>query len=80
MILKQELLARGGDVAIHKDAISTENVKYEKNQRVVLIGTEKQLYSLVEKLKGQELELDKISRIITEILEKSREDKYLHSM
>ncbi len=80
MILKQELLARGGDVAIHKDAISTENAKYDKNQRVVLIGTEKQMYSLAEKLNGQQLELDKISRIITEILEKSREDKYLHSM
>ena len=80
MILKQELLARGGDVAIHKDAISTENAKYERNQRVVLIGTEKQLYSLAEKLKGQQLELDKISRIITEILEKSLSDKYLHSI
>lgn len=80
MILKQELLARGGDVAIHKDAISTENAKYERNQRVVLIGTEKQLYSLAEKLKGQQLELDKISSLITEILEKSLEDKYLHSM
>jgi dihydropteroate synthase len=80
MILKQELLARGGDVAIHKDAISTENAKYERNQRVVLIGTEKQLYSLAEKLKGQQLELDKISDLITEILEKSLEDKYLHSI
>lgn len=79
LVLKQELLARGGDVAIHKDAVTTENKKYDKNQSCILIGTEKQLFSLVEKLKGQQLELDKIGEIISEILEKSREDKYLHS-
>lgn len=79
LVLKQEMLARGGDVAIHKDAVTTENQKYDKNQSCVLIGTEKQLTSLIEKLKGQQLELDKIAEILIEILDKSREDKFLHS-
>lgn len=80
LILKEEMLARGGDTAIHKDVITTENAKYKKNQKVLLIGTEKQLYALVDKLKGQQLELDKIGRIVLTLLEKSREDKFLHSI
>lgn len=80
LILKQEMLSRGGDVAIHKDAVTTENGKHTQNQKALIIGTEKQIYSLIEKLKGQQLDLDKISVIITEVLEKSREDKYLHSI
>ncbi len=41
LILKQEMLARGGDVAIHKDVVTTENHKYDRIHNVVLIGTEK---------------------------------------
>ncbi len=80
LILKQELLARGGDVAIHKDVVTTENQKYEKCQNVLLIGTEKQLRLLVNKLKGQQLELDKIGYLIEDVLMKSREVKSLHSI
>ncbi|MHA1339616.1 MAG: dihydropteroate synthase [Promethearchaeota archaeon] len=80
LILKQEMLARGGDVAIHKEAITTENKKYVKNQKILLIGTEKQLESLIEKLRGQQLELDRIGYIIKQVLEKSSEDKLIHSI
>ncbi|MBD3352170.1 MAG: dihydropteroate synthase [Candidatus Lokiarchaeota archaeon] len=80
LVLKQEMLARGGDAAIHKDAVTTEYKKYDKNQNCILIGTEKQLYSLINKLNGQQLELDKIGLIVKEVLEKSREDKFLHSI
>ncbi|MBN2155820.1 MAG: dihydropteroate synthase [Candidatus Lokiarchaeota archaeon] len=80
LVLKQELLARGGDVAIHKNVVTTENQKYEKNQKVILIGTEKQLQLLVNKLKGQQLELDKIATLISDVLMKSREVKSLHTI
>ena len=79
MVLKQEMLARGGDVAIHENAITTENARYDKNQKCCIMGTEKQLYELIKKLNGQGLDLDKIGTIIKEILEKSQEDKFLHS-
>jgi dihydropteroate synthase len=80
LILKQELLSRGGDVAIHKNVVTTENQKYEKNQNIVLIGTEKELQMLVNKLKGQQLDLDRIGTLISEVLMKSREVKSLHSL
>jgi len=80
LILKQEMLARGGDVAIHKNVVTTENQKYDKTQKVVLIGTEKQLNSLVNKLRGQQLELDKIGTLISNVLMISREVKTLHTI
>ncbi len=80
LILKQELLARGGDVAIHKSVVTTENKKYDKSQNVILIGTEKQLTLLVNKLRGQQLELDKIGTLISDVLMKSREVKSLHTI
>ncbi|MHA1109571.1 MAG: dihydropteroate synthase [Promethearchaeota archaeon] len=80
LILKQEMLARGGDVAVHKNVVTTENKKYDKSQNVVLIGTEKQLKLLVNKLRGQKLELDKIGTLISDVLMKSREVKSLHSI
>lgn len=80
LILKQEMLARGGDVAVHKNVVTTEYQKYEKCQNVILIGTEKQLQLLVNKLRGQQLELDKIGILISDVLMKSREVKNLHSI
>ena len=80
LILKQEMLARGGDVAVHKNVVTTENQKYDKNQNVILIGTEKQLNLLVDKLRGQQLELDKIGTLISDVLMKSREVKSLHTI
>jgi dihydropteroate synthase len=47
-IVKQEMLSRGGDVAIHKYAI---NHKVEKTN-ILLIGTKKQYDLLIQKLKS----------------------------
>jgi dihydropteroate synthase len=80
LILKQEMLARGGDVAIHKDVVTTENKKYDKCHNAILIGTEKQLNLLVDKLRGQQLDLDKIGTLISDVLMKSREVKSLHKI
>jgi dihydropteroate synthase len=80
LILKQEMLARGGDVAIHKDVVTTENQKFDQIHNAILIGTEKQLKLLVNKLKGQQLDLDKIGTLISDILMRSREVKSLHTI
>ncbi|MHA1821859.1 MAG: dihydropteroate synthase [Promethearchaeota archaeon] len=78
LILKQEFLARGGDVAIHRNVITTENKKYVGDQTVLLIGTDKQYYSLIEKLKDQQLGLDKIAKLLLNIIKKIKNQKEFH--
>jgi dihydropteroate synthase len=80
LILKEELLARGGDVALHRDVITTEWQKYEEKFDVVLIGTVKQMESLVQKLKGQQLKLDLIARLIEEALQDEFNTKKMYAI
>ncbi|MBI4361109.1 2-amino-4-hydroxy-6-hydroxymethyldihydropteridine diphosphokinase [Candidatus Micrarchaeota archaeon] len=63
-ILKQEMLALGGDAAVHKDCISN---KIEKSD-VLLIGTVKQLRQLVSKLRVQVAEAQDIAFAVDQIL------------
>ncbi|MHA1718045.1 MAG: dihydropteroate synthase [Promethearchaeota archaeon] len=81
LILKQELLSRGGDVATHNQVISTEWKKYEKIFDVVLMGTIGQFESLIQKLKKQHLKLDIIASLIEKTLKREKETKiqYLKS-
>jgi dihydropteroate synthase len=48
-ILKQEMLARGGDAAVHWKTVACEVVHTD----VILLGTERQLTHVCEKLHGQ---------------------------
>ncbi len=48
-ILKQEMLARGGDVAVARDVITLKDAETD----VIILGTDKQFASLIEKLKAQ---------------------------
>lgn len=66
-ILKQEMLALGGDAAVHKEAVSC---KIEKTD-VLLIGTLKQLRQLVSKLRVQVAEAQQIAYTVDEALQKS---------
>ncbi len=72
LILKQELLARGGDVGLHSQVITTEWKKSEEIFDVVLIGTLKQFQSLIGKLRGQQLKLDLIAKLIENALEREK--------
>jgi len=57
-ILKQEMLSKGGDCAIHRNALIHKTGK----SSVLLMGTLKQYKDLLVKLKGQPFRLSKISQ------------------
>jgi dihydropteroate synthase len=59
-IIKQEMLARGGDAAVHRGALD-HSVEYTD---VLLMGTISQLRSLVRKLRVQGFGLEKIAQEI----------------
>ena len=68
LILKQEMLARGGEVAIPRNVISTEWEKLKQQFDVILIGTMLQLKNLIKKLKGQDLNLQQIGQIVEKLI------------
>lgn len=68
LILKQEMLARGGEVAMSKDVITTENRKFDKIFTIILMGTDLQFKKLISKLKSQDLGLDIIANSIEQFL------------
>lgn len=65
LIIKQEILARGGDAALEKDAVSHETDRTD----VLIIGTILQLEKLVYKLSFQARNLPIIAEMIAEVLE-----------
>ncbi len=79
LILKQELIARGGDVALHREVITTENQKYNEKFTAVLIGSLLQIEKLISKLKNQDLELGKLANIIEKTLKKEHSIKEIYS-
>ncbi len=64
-IIKQEMLARGGDAAVHRGALD-HSVEYTD---VLLIGTVSQLRSLVKKLAVQGFGLKKIAEELKEYIQ-----------
>lgn len=62
LILKQEMLARGGDCAIPRECILNNSVI----TTVLLIGTVKQIKSLISGLKAQSFNLPKIAQKLEE--------------
>ncbi|TGC07389.1 dihydropteroate synthase [Methanolobus halotolerans] len=65
LIIKQEILARGGDAALEREAVSHETAKTD----VLIIGTLLQLGKLVRKLSFQARNLPLIAEMIAEALE-----------
>ncbi|MEZ5334325.1 MAG: dihydropteroate synthase [Methanolobus sp.] len=65
LIIKQEILARGGDAALERDAVSHETNKTD----VLIIGTILQFEKLVHKLSFQARNLPLIAEMIAEVLE-----------
>jgi dihydropteroate synthase len=64
-IIKQEMLARGGDVSVPKEAI----VNRGENLNVLVMGTDLQVRQLAEKLKTCEPKsLKKVSKLLRQIL------------
>ncbi|MBN2109620.1 MAG: dihydropteroate synthase [Methanosarcinaceae archaeon] len=66
LMIKQEILARGGDAALERDAVSHETEKTD----VLIMGTLLQFQKLVRKLSCQARRLPLIAEMIAEALEK----------
>ncbi len=66
IIIKQDMLSIGGEVAIPKDAFKLEN----KEANILIIGTLKQLSDLVEKLDRHYTRIKKISEELSFLIEK----------
>lgn len=73
LIIKQEMLARGGDAALEKSAVSHDIEKTD----ILLIGTTLQLENLVKKMVHQTLNLPKISTLIKNILKQKNDIEYI---
>ncbi len=63
-MIKQEMLSLGGEAAVHRDTV---NCKVE-NTDVLLVGTLKVYFQLIQKLKIQVAELGEIGKEIEEKL------------
>ena len=78
LIIKQEILARGGDAALERDAVSHET----ENTDILIMGTILQLEKLAKKLECQARNLPAISRMIlhTLQLDDNVEHRYLREL
>src|SRR4051812_13092801 len=65
-VLKQEMLARGGDCAVHRDCLTLDREQSD----VLLLGTRAQYRELTEKLKEQAFGLPEAGQQIAELLER----------
>ena len=65
LIIKQEMLARGGDAAIPKLALRCD----KRPEEVLIFGTVAQISGLVKNLKGQPFRLSRVAGIIDEAIE-----------
>jgi Dihydropteroate synthase (EC 2.5.1.15) len=72
LIIKQEILARGGDAALERDAVSHETERTD----VIIIGTLLQFEKLVHKLSFQARQLPLIAEMIAEALENDMDVKH----
>ena len=72
LIIKQEILARGGDAALERDAVSHETDRTD----VIVMGTILQLRKLVSKLECQARDLPLISKMMADVLDKETDVMY----
>ncbi len=72
LIIKQEMLARGGDAALERDAVSHET----DHTDVILMGTLLQIHRLIHKLEGQARNLPRIAAMIRDVLDQEMDVEY----
>ena len=78
LMLKQEMLARGGEVTLHKEVITTEHSKLSEKFDAYLTGTHLQFMKLTKKLKGQDLGIDHVGNLINTLLSKHLDTNELY--
>jgi dihydropteroate synthase len=72
LIIKQEMLAKGGDAALPRDAVSHETEKVD----LVIFGTILQIERLINKLKSQARNLPVIADLFRETMNKEADTVY----
>lgn len=75
LIVKQEMLARGGDAALERDAVSHETERTD----ILVLGTLLQFERLCNKLEGQARKLPLISSMVRECIAKRKDPEYRYS-
>lgn len=75
LIIKQEMLARGGDAALPRKAVSHEVDKVD----LMIIGTSLQIERLVKKIKHQVRGLPGIASLLEELIEKNNDVFFRYS-
>lgn len=74
LIIKQEILARGGDAALERDAVSHETERTD----VIVMGTLLQIRKLADKLECQARNLPLISKLIKDALKQESDVEYCY--
>ncbi|CAG1005741.1 partial dihydropteroate synthase, partial [Methanosarcinales archaeon] len=69
LIIKQEMLARGGDAALPREAVSHETQKVS----LIISGTQLQVERLINKIRHQVRELPTIADMLTELMNKNND-------
>jgi dihydropteroate synthase len=75
LIIKQEMLARGGDAALPCEAVSHEVEKVD----LIITGTSLQIERLIRKIKNQVRGLPQIASLLAELIEKNNDAFYRYS-
>jgi dihydropteroate synthase len=75
LIIKQEMLARGGDAALPREAVSHEAGKVN----LIIIGTHLQVERLIKKIKHQVRGLPLIADMLTELINKKNDPVFRYS-
>ena len=75
LIIKQEMLARGGDAALPREAVSHETQKVS----LIISGTQLQVERLIKKIRHQVRELPTIADMLTELMNKNNDTVFRYS-
>ena len=75
LIIKQEMLSRGGDAALPREAVSHEM----DGAALIIIGTRLQIERLIKKIKHQVRSLPLIADMLTELIDKNNDPVFRYS-
>ncbi|HEX7628654.1 MAG TPA: dihydropteroate synthase [Candidatus Methanoperedens sp.] len=75
LIIKQEMLARGGDAALPREAVSHETQKVS----LIISGTQLQVERLINKIRRQVRELPVIANVLAELMNKNNDTFFRYS-
>ncbi len=75
LIIKQEMLARGGDAALPREAVSHEIDRVD----IVITGTQLQIERLIKKIKHQVRELPLVAEMLSELIERKNDSVFRYS-